>query len=68
MYREIRICNECESEYFEDSSGMMQLCPNCCHYLYGYPNCEHNLIDGRCLVCYWNGKTSECIKSLKSGK
>lgn len=52
----IKICDECESEYFSYTSKMAQLCPNCSHYLYGYENCIHNFVDGRCLKCYLDKK------------
>lgn len=52
----IKICDECESKYFADSSKMANLCPNCSHYLYGYKNCQHIFIDGRCINCYVDEK------------
>lgn len=48
----IKICDECESEYFQDTSKMANLCPNCAHYLYGYENCKHHFVNGRCIKCY----------------
>ena len=42
MKREIKICSECEGEYYAGSSKMMELCPDCSHYLYGYQNCKHD--------------------------
>lgn len=47
------------------SSNMMALCPECAHYLYGYPNCCHRFENGRCVYCHWNGSESAYIKSLK---
>ena len=67
MNRDIKTCDECESEYFSDSSEMMKLCPDCSHYLHGYLNCIHDFKEGRCVNCYWNGITSEYINSLKTG-
>lgn len=64
--RDINLCDECSSEYFADSSEMMSLCPDCSHYLYGYDNCQHDIKNGRCIKCYWNGKSSEYIKGLKN--
>lgn len=61
MNREIKICNECESEYYKDSSEMLNLCPNCAHKLYGYTNCEHDFENDRCIKCFWNGKTSDYL-------
>lgn len=64
MNREIRTCSECESEYYADSSKMMELCPDCSHYLYGYKNCNHDFKEGRCIKCYWNGKSSKYIEDI----
>jgi len=66
MIREKKICDECESEYFKDSSEMMSLCPNCSHTLYGYPNCKHNFINEKCLYCGWNGNSSDYIVNSKN--
>lgn len=57
----ITICVECGSTYLKQSSKMKSLCPECAHKLYGYPNCKHKLINGRCIYCYWNGKKSEYL-------
>lgn len=56
-----RICGECESKYYEGRSEMMGLCPNCAHILYGYENCSHEFENGRCIKCFWNGKTSKFL-------
>ena len=66
MRREIKIGDECESEYYANASKMMKLCPDCSHYLYEYPNCEHDFQKGRCSKCHWNGKTSNYITRLKT--
>ena len=63
MNQEIKICAECESEYYKDSSEMMDLCPDCAHKLYGYPNCEHDFESGKCTKCGWNGQTSKYLKN-----
>lgn len=49
--KKIKICDECESQYFVETSKMANLCPNCSHYLYGYENCNHKFENGRCLNC-----------------
>lgn len=59
--REKRKCDECESNYFADSSQMSHLCPECAHYLYGYPQCEHNFSGNRCTKCGWDGSRSEYL-------
>lgn len=66
MNREVRICAECKSEYYSDTSEMMKLCPDCSHYLYGYPNCDHVFKNGRCTKCYWNGESTKFIIELKN--
>lgn len=63
---EIRICDECNSDFFKEKSEMESLCPECSHVLYGYPNCEHSFGENnRCEKCFWNGNTSEYINKLK---
>jgi predicted RNA-binding Zn-ribbon protein involved in translation (DUF1610 family) len=62
----INICNECSSEYFQISSQMQNLCPECAHYIYNYKNCTHEFKNSRCVKCYWNGINSEYVKSLKN--
>lgn len=61
----ISICGECGSEFIKLSSKMAELCPECAHVLYGYPNCIHTFENGRCIYCYWDGSQSEYIKHLK---
>jgi|TARA_B110000902_G_scaffold184368_1_gene208714 predicted RNA-binding Zn-ribbon protein involved in translation (DUF1610 family) len=65
MEKEIKICDECESEYFAASSKMMKLCPDCSHFLYDYENCNHIFENDRCVNCHWNGKSSKYILSKK---
>ena len=60
-----KVCDECKSEYYADSSKMRNLCPECSHILYGHENCDHQFVNGRCLKCFWNGNASEYIKKLK---
>lgn len=53
------ICDECGSQYFKESSpDMASLCPECAHQLYGYVNCGHEYMNGRCTECYWDGSVS----------
>jgi len=61
----ITICTECKSEYYQHSSNMTSLCPECAHVLYGYENCNHQFENGRCIKCFWNGNSTEYIKKLK---
>ena len=60
----IHQCDECESSYVAATSRMSALCPECSHILYGYPNCEHAFVDGRCTKCGWNGARSAYIRRL----
>jgi len=32
----IKICDECDSDYYANHSKMESLCPNCAHYIYSY--------------------------------
>lgn len=68
MEKTIKICDECNSEFFEEKSQMKNLCPECSHFLYGYPNCSHEMKNGRCKKCHWNGNESVYIKKLKSNE
>lgn len=60
----IVICDECQSEYYEQRSEMTALCPECASILYGYPPCSHIFVNGRCTHCYWNGNRSRYVLSL----
>ena len=62
--REMLCCDECCGDYFAGSSQMLQLCPECAHYLYGYPLCNHLFVDQRCTKCGWNGSRSKYILEL----
>lgn len=64
----IIICDECKSEFYDDSSPMKNLCPECAHILYEYENCNHKFENQRCIKCCWNGVSSEYISKLKSEK
>lgn len=60
----IQLCDECGGDYFTASSLMWQLCPECAHYLYGYPLCEHTFVDQKCSKCGWSGTRSKYILKL----
>jgi predicted RNA-binding Zn-ribbon protein involved in translation (DUF1610 family) len=62
----IKICDECKSEFYKDSSQMQSLCPECSNLLYGYQNCEHKFVENRCLKCYWNGNSNDYLDKIKS--
>lgn len=63
--RKLSTCAECDSAYYTDTSEENDLCPECSHMLYGFRNCMHQFENGRCIKCFWNGKTSEYIRKLK---
>ncbi len=58
----VKTCDECGSSFFTKASRMIGLCPECSHLIYGYENCRHIFIDGRCSDCHWNGSTSDFSK------
>ena len=63
---EMRCCEECGSAYRAATSQMASLCPECAHWLYGYPPCCHEFAAGRCTRCGWNGSVSEYLRQLQS--
>ena len=63
--KNIKVCDECGSEYLASKSKMASLCPECAHVIYGYENCNHVFENGKCTLCLWDGSQSEYIKSLK---
>lgn len=64
----IKICDECKSEFYKDSSLMENLCPECSNILYDYKNCEHEFTNQRCVKCYWNGNSSSYLDKIKTSK
>lgn len=62
----IKTCDECESEYYAHTSRMVNLCAECAHVLYGHENCMHEFKEGRCIKCFWNGKSSKFIQQTKN--
>ena len=64
MEKEIAKCDECGSEYYAGSSLMRSICPECAHALYGYTNCAHVFENGRCILCYWDGRKSKFTEKL----
>ena len=60
-------CEECGSAYVARTSAMAGLCPECAHHLYSYPACDHEMTDGRCAKCGWDGSVSAYVKGLKEG-
>jgi len=56
-------CNECGSAYQAEASKMEALCPECAHRLYGYENCLHEMENGRCKKCGWDGSVSTFLRN-----
>lgn len=63
---ETRCCDECGSDYLASSAQMTHLCPECSHWLYGYPPCAHEFAGGRCSRCGWDGAVSAYLRTLQS--
>ncbi len=61
--RTVQGCTECQSLYFEDSSKMADLCPECAHQLYDHPRCNHEFRRDRCIACFWDGAVSDYLDS-----
>ena len=68
LNKNVKMCDECGSEYLASTSKMASLCPECAHVLYGYENCDHVFKDGKCTLCLWDGSRSDYIKTLKQDK
>ncbi len=65
-----KTCDECNSLYFDASSPMEALCPECSHWLYGYDRCEHEFETesqsspgGRCRKCFWDGTVTAFVRN-----
>ena len=65
-HNETAMCDECDSPFLTQRSAMSNLCPECAHHLYGYPNCTHAFVAGRCTLCLWNGAVSPFVKALQA--
>ena len=51
-------CDECGSLFFPSATRMSGLCAECAHRLYAYPACVHDITEGRCTRCGWDGSVS----------
>ncbi len=56
-------CDECGSAFIRARSQMAGLCAECAHQLYGYPACAHDMRNGRCAACGWDGSVSAFLKN-----
>lgn len=65
MAKRTQTCEECNSLFYEDTSKMVSLCPECAHHLYCYENCEHHFVEGRCEKCYWDGGESVYLEKAE---
>lgn len=63
---ETNICDECGSTYVASTSAMASLCPECAHWLYGYPACPHEMLNGHCSRCGWDGSHSVYVENVKA--
>lgn len=61
------LCDECGSGFIASASTMAGLCAECAHRLYGYPACPHEMKDGRCAKCGWDGSVSDFLRSRPEG-
>lgn len=61
------VCDECGSLFSPETSRMASLCPECAHRLYGYENCAHEMRDGHCAKCGWDGSVSDYFPPRKGG-
>jgi predicted RNA-binding Zn-ribbon protein involved in translation (DUF1610 family) len=59
-------CDECGSAFIPAASRMANLCPECAHWLYGYPSCVHQFVGGRCASCGWDGSVSAYVQKLQT--
>jgi hypothetical protein len=62
-----RRCDECGSGFIATTSKMAGLCAECAHRLYGYPPCAHDMRNGRCARCGWDGSVSDFLRSQTEG-
>jgi len=58
-------CDECGSPSIRVQHSMSGLCRECAHWLYGKPKCDHEIVDGACRHCGWDGSSSRYIDSLQ---
>lgn len=61
-------CDECGSLFYISAYLMDALCPACAHVLYGYAQCAHRFVKGRCGQCYWDGAESSYVQKIKAEK
>lgn len=61
-------CDECGSDYNSARSPMASLCPECADWLYGYPPCAHEFVNGRCSRCGWDGAVSAHVLELRRNR
>lgn len=64
MSKNTKTCDECESNYIDGTSEMASMCPECSHWYFGYPNCEHKFESGECIRCGWDRSRSKNLSDL----
>lgn len=57
-------CDECGSRFISDTSIYRAVCAECAHHIYGWPQCAHQVDEGRCRVCGWDGSRSKYVAGL----
>lgn len=58
---DILLCDECGSTFDQAVSTLSSLCPECAHWLYLKPGCQHVFEGERCNKCYWNGRRTPLL-------
>ena len=64
--RQTKSCDECGSGHLAAASRMSHLCPECSHWLYGYPRCAQEFAERGCSKCGWDGSVSAYIRGLQA--
>ena len=60
------LCDECGSTFTPSKSAYVGLCPECAHWIYGSPACNHEFLNNKCSHCGWDGSVSKYVESIKT--
>ena len=66
LNKNVKVCDECGSEYLASTSKMASLCPECTHVLYGYENCDHVFKDGKLFAITEAMSEAEAVSLAKN--